>query len=89
MLRMPRVEIYIIPGCGYCARAKGLLDSKDIAYTEHDVTREPDALDRMHAATAGRTFPQIFIDGESVGGSDDLHDLDRSGDLDRKLTKDD
>ena len=88
MPRMPRVEIYTIPGCGYCIRAKRLLESKNVDYEEYDVTREPDALDRMHAATTGRTFPQIFIDDESVGGCDELHDLDRSGDLDKKLTKD-
>lgn len=87
MPRMPRVEIYTIPGCGYCYRAKGLLESKNVEYTEHDVTREPGALERMHGATTGRTFPQIFIDGESIGGCDDLHDLDRRGDLDRKLAK--
>jgi glutaredoxin 3 len=85
---MPRVEIYTIPGCGYCYRAKRLLESKDVAYVEHDVTRDRDAIRRMHAATTGRTFPQIFIDGTSVGGCDDLHDLDRAGELDRMLTQD-
>ena len=84
---MPRVEIYTIPGCGYCHRAKRLLESKDVEYVEHDVTSDPAALPRMHAATTGRTFPQIFIDGESVGGCDDLHDLDLSGELDRKLAE--
>ena len=82
---MARVEIYTIPGCGYCIRAKRLLDQKNVEYVEHDVTRDTGALDRMHTTVTGRTFPQILIDGREVGGCDDLQDLDYAGKLDRML----
>ena len=82
---MARVEIYTIPGCGYCSRAKRLLDNKNVDYVEHDVSREPGALEKMHAAVSGRSFPQIVIDGREIGGCDDLHDLDYQGVLDEML----
>jgi glutaredoxin 3 len=82
----PNVEIYTKIYCGYCYRAKRLLESKGIEFVEHDITlggatraemlaRKPDA----------HTVPQIFIDGQAVGGSDDLARLDREGKLDGLL----
>jgi glutaredoxin 3 len=78
----PRVEIYTAPYCGFCHRAKALLAHKSLAYREHDVST-PDAYAAMRARLPGaRTVPQIFIDGQPVGGSDDLAALDASGELD-------
>jgi glutaredoxin 3 len=78
----PRVEIYTGPHCGYCFRAKALLARKSLAFREHDVSR-PDAYAAMLARLPGaRTIPQIFIDGEHIGGCDDLEALDASGGLD-------
>ena len=83
---MARVEIYSSPFCGYCARAKALLDRKGVGYETIDLYEQPDRRDEMVGRSGGRrTVPQIFIDGEHIGGSDDLHALDRAGGLDPKL----
>lgn len=83
---MKPVEIYTSPICGFCARAKRLLDSKGVAYVEHDVFQTPGARALMiERADGRRTVPQIFIDGVGVGGSDELAALERSGELDAML----
>jgi glutaredoxin 3 len=82
----PKVEIYTKIYCGYCYRAKKLLESKGVEFVEYDITlggskrsemlaRKPDAM----------TVPQIFIDDQAIGGSDDLARLDREGKLDSLL----
>ncbi len=79
---MPQIDIYTKFGCGYCARAKRLLDSKGVAYTEHDITMGgADREAMLERAPGARTVPQIFIGDRHVGGSDDLAALDRSGEL--------
>jgi glutaredoxin 3 len=83
---MARVEIYSTMFCGYCARAKGLLDKKGVAYEDIDVIEDPGKRKEMLARAGGRqTVPQIFIDGEHIGGSDELLALERAGKLDAKL----
>ena len=83
---MARVEIYSSKLCGYCWAAKRLLKKKDVAYEEIDVTLRPGRRAEMIQRAKGRhTVPQIFIDGEHIGGCDDLHALDRAGGLDVKL----
>lgn len=83
---MADIEIYTSPLCGYCLRAKALLDGAGADYTEYDVTAEPGAREKMSGRAGGRTsVPQIFINGESVGGSDDLARLKASGGLDALL----
>jgi glutaredoxin 3 len=80
------VEIYTTPYCGYCRRAKALLDKKNVAYTEIDVSGNPSLrADMIERANGRLTVPQIFIGTTHVGGSDDLHALDRAGGLDRLL----
>ncbi len=82
----PKVEIYTRWGCGYCVAAKALLDRKGVAYQEHDVTMGGDRRAEMLARVPGAmTVPQILIDGQAVGGSDDIHALDRQGRLDAML----
>ena len=82
----PEVVIYTKFGCGFCYRAKRLLDEKGVAYTEHDITLGGPRRDEMRArAPMARTVPQIFIGQTHVGGSDDLHALDASGKLDELL----
>ena len=81
-----RVEIYTQWGCGYCHRAKALLDAKGVAYEEHDVTMGGPKKAEMRARVPGATtVPQILIDGRPVGGSDDLFALERAGKLDAQL----
>lgn len=83
---MKQVEIYTSPICGYCVRAKRLLDAKGVAYVEHDVFSEPGARDEMARRKPGaRTVPQIFIGDEAVGGCDELFALDDAGELDGLL----
>lgn len=83
---MAKVEIYTAPLCGYCARAKALLQRKGVAFEETDISMVPGARDKMVERANGlRTVPQIFIDGKHVGGSDDLLALDRDGQLDPLL----
>ena len=83
---MKPVEIYTSPLCGFCHAAKRLLTAKGVEFTEVDVWAEPGRKDEMiKRANGGRTVPQIFIGGEHVGGSDDLHALERAGKLDALL----
>lgn len=83
---MSQVTIYTRAMCGYCAAAKRLLDGKGVAYTEHDATFLPELRQEMIARANGRTtFPQIFVGDTHVGGSDDLHALERQGRLDALL----
>ena len=80
------VEIYTWRACPFCIRAKGLLDRKGVAYTEYAIDGNGAARDAMAANSGGsRSVPQIFIDGQHVGGCDDIHALERSGQLDPLL----
>ncbi|MFN3722395.1 MAG: glutaredoxin 3 [Paracoccaceae bacterium] len=83
---MKPVEIYTTPYCPYCIAAKRLLDRKGVSFAETDVSRDPALRQTMTQRAGGsRTVPQIFIDGQHVGGSDDLHALDHRGALDALL----
>ena len=83
---MVRVEIYTKIFCSYCASAKRLLSAKGVDYEEYDITMGGRQRAEMIERANGRTtVPQIFIDGAHVGGSDDLHALDRDGRLDPML----
>ena len=83
---MAEVELYTTMFCPYCARARALLERKGIAYTEIDIIDEPERRGEMVRRAGGRsTVPQIFIDGEHIGGSDELVALDRAGELDKRL----
>jgi len=80
------VEIYVSDFCPYCIRAKALLRRKGVAFTEYNVQADPERraemLRRSHGA---RTVPQIFINDRHVGGCDELHALERRGELDAWL----
>jgi glutaredoxin 3 len=83
---MARVEIYSTLFCPYCARAKGLLAKKGVDYINIDVMEDTSRRAEMVERSGGRqSVPQIFIDGEHIGGSDDLYALERAGGLDAKL----
>lgn len=80
---MAKIEVYTKSFCPYCTRAKMLLASKNIGFSEIDVTMDRAGFDAMAARAGGsRTVPQIFIDDRHVGGSDDLAALDAKGELD-------
>ena len=78
---MAKVVIYTTPYCPYCFSAKRLLGSKNVEFEEIDVSRDPKLRGEMMQKSGRHTVPQVFIDGVSVGGSDDIHALDREGRL--------
>lgn len=83
---MKTVEIYTTPICGYCMMAKRLLSAKNVPFSEIDVMSDPARRAEMtERSGGGRTVPQVFIDGVPVGGSDELHALERAGKLDAML----
>ena len=79
------VEIYTTGYCPYCVRAKDLFKRKNQPFKE--INAEDDEVREAMIAKAGgrRTVPQIFINGQHVGGCDDLYALDRAGKLDAML----
>jgi glutaredoxin 3 len=83
---MKNIRIYTTPICPYCARAKSLLKKKGAAFEEIDVMMDENARMEMESRSGGaRTVPQIFIGDTHVGGSDELHALERDGELDALL----
>ncbi|MBA4753899.1 MAG: glutaredoxin 3 [Sphingobium sp.] len=83
---MAKVEIYTKAFCGYCARAKALLNDKGVAFEEYDITMGgPKRAEMLQRSRGGSTVPQIFIDGQHIGGSDDMAALNRQGKLDPLL----
>jgi glutaredoxin 3 len=84
---MAKVEIYTTPWCGYCARAKGLLEKKGVAYEEMDVMEDGPKRTEMRTRSKRSTVPQIFINGQHIGGSDELAALEQQGKLDALLAQ--
>jgi glutaredoxin 3 len=82
---MMDVKIYTTRVCGYCIAAKRLLSQRGIAFEEIDVTGDQDKRDWLVEATGRRTVPQIFFDGEPIGGYDELAAMDRSGELAKRV----
>jgi glutaredoxin 3 len=82
---MARIQIYTTRWCGFCVRAKALLDAKRLPYDE--ISLDDDAAFRAHLldTTGGWTVPQIVVDGEPIGGYAELRGLERDGRLDRLL----
>ena len=83
---MADVVLYTKPGCPYCSAAMGLLTRKGVEFTEIVASNDPEKKAEMVEKSGGKaTFPQIFIDGKHIGGSDDMSALDRRGELDPLL----
>ncbi|MBF0422726.1 MAG: glutaredoxin 3 [Magnetococcales bacterium] len=83
---MPDIEIYSTTVCPYCVRAKQLLEKKKVSYREFNLTKNPELRDEMlQRANGKKTVPQIFINGQHVGGCDDLYALEAAGQLDPLL----
>ena len=83
---MPEIKIYTAMFCPYCTMAKRLLSSKGAEFEEIDVTMAPNKRAAMSDLAGGRTsVPQIFIGDRHVGGCDDLHALEKAGELDALL----
>lgn len=83
---MPMIEVYTKKDCPFCHKAKELLREKGQNFSEIDVEEDPEKLKEMLKRSRGRkTVPEIFIDGELMGGFDELRDLANKGELDRLL----
>jgi len=84
---MAKIEIYTTMWCGYCARAKSLLEKKGAAYQEMDVMEDAAKRSEMRERSKRTTVPQIFINGQHIGGSDELAALEQAGKLDALLAQ--
>lgn len=82
---MSRIRIYSTRWCGYCVRAKALLESRGIEYEEISLDDDPRFRQKLFDLTGGWTVPQIVIDGRPIGGYTELWRLDRDGRLDDEL----
>ena len=78
---MPEIKIYTTAWCGYCIRAKALLEQRGLSFEEIRVDSDPDFRSKLEELTGGWTVPQIVIDGEPIGGYTELWQLDRAGEL--------
>jgi glutaredoxin 3 len=79
-----QITIYTTEWCGYCVRAKALLDTRGIPYEEISLDEDPHFRQKLLHLTGGWTVPQILIDGRPIGGYAELWALDRSGGLDKR-----
>jgi glutaredoxin 3 len=84
-MNQPKVVMYGADWCGYCQRARALLERKGVVYEDIDVDVVPDARAQMQQRAGRSSIPQIFIGGQHIGGSDELHALDADGRLDALL----
>ncbi len=82
---MAKVVMYATGWCGYCARARALLEAKNVEFEEIDVDAQPELRAEMMTRSGRRTVPQIFIGETHVGGCDDLMALEEDGKLDPLL----
>jgi glutaredoxin 3 len=82
---MRRIRIYTTRWCGFCVRAKTLLESRGLPYEEVSLDEDPAFRQTVHDLTGGWTVPQIMVDGQPIGGYTELWRLDREGRLDDLL----
>ncbi len=82
---MARICVYSTRWCGYCVRAKALLESRGIEYEEISLDEDPAFRQKLFDLTGGWTVPQILIGGRPIGGYTELWRLDRDGRLDDEL----
>jgi glutaredoxin 3 len=78
---MPQIRMYTTSWCGFCVRARALLESLGLPYEEIPVDDEPGFREKLLSLTGGYTVPQIVIDGRPIGGYQELAGLARSGRL--------
>ena len=79
---MAKIRIYSTRWCGYCVRAKALLESRGIEFEEVSLDGDPAFRQKLFDLTGGWTVPQILVDEQPIGGYTELRELDRRGLLD-------
>lgn len=82
---MAEVIMYSTGSCPYCIRAKDLLNKKNVSFTDIRVDLQPELRGEMMVKSGRRTVPQIFINGQAIGGCDDLYALEAQGKLNQLL----
>jgi len=80
-MTQPKIEIYTLEWCPYCRKTKAFFKSKDLSYEEYDIADENNKQEMQERSGGEQTVPQIFIDGENIGGYDDLIKMKSSGEL--------
>jgi glutaredoxin 3 len=80
---MARIQMYTTAWCGYCVRAKVLLEQRGLDFEEIRIDDDPEFRSKLEDLTGGWTVPQIVIDGKPIGGFSELWQLDRRGELER------
>jgi glutaredoxin 3 len=78
---MARIQLYTTEWCGYCVRAKALLEQRGLEFEEIRVDDDPNFRSALQELTGGWTVPQVVIDGRPIGGYSELWQLDRAGEL--------
>jgi len=87
-IAVAKVELYTTSACPFCVRAKALLRNKGVQFEEIDVTDDDELREKMTELAGGRrTVPEVFINGQLVGGYEELRAFDKSGELDRMLAQ--
>jgi glutaredoxin 3 len=76
---MDRVTVYTTEPCGFCRVAKALLEKRGVTYTEINLAKDADGRAELVSRTGMMTFPQVIIDGEALGGYQELVEADRDG----------
>ncbi|HEV7163389.1 MAG TPA: glutaredoxin domain-containing protein [Solirubrobacteraceae bacterium] len=82
---MSKVTVYSTDPCPYCSRAKALLQARGVAYQEINLAKDPDGRIELAQKTGMMTFPQVIVDGELIGGFNELRAADASGRLQELL----
>jgi alkyl hydroperoxide reductase subunit F len=83
--KQPEIEIYTLEWCPYCRKAKAFFRSKDLNYSEYLISDDENKKEMIERTNGAKTIPQIFIDGDHIGGYDDLIELETTGQLNNKL----
>ena len=86
-IKMTHIVIYSKEPCPYCVMAKEFFKARQLAFEEIRIDLDPDKREEMMRLSNRRTVPQIFINGQSIGGYDDLVSLAKSGKLEALLTQ--
>jgi glutaredoxin 3 len=84
---MAKIEMYTTQWCGYCARARALFEKKGVTFDEMDVMEDDGKRTEMRTRSNRTSVPQIFINGQHIGGSDELAALEQQGKLDALLAQ--
>jgi glutaredoxin 3 len=82
-----KIEIFSTPQCGYCNQAKEILARRGIAYTDLDISDAEQREELLRRLPRTKAIPQIFVDGEHIGGYEDLLQLAETGRLDEMMAK--